>query len=75
MMPRKSSKKKDDEGHAELKNVKKKGNAMVAGGTVGMGREQPSSDSGNPDLDIDRAMQMKAQPLRFKNLPHPASIL
>ena len=71
-MPRKSSNKKDDEAHAEPKNVKKKGKAMVAG------RTQPSSDSGNPDIDIERAMHMKAQPLRFdKSAPsskHPVVI-
>ena len=65
MMQRKSTKKKEDEAHAEEKNVKKKGKATVAGGTMGRGREPPSSDSGDPDLDIDRAMQMKAKPLRF----------
>ena len=35
---------------------------MVAGGTVGMGHHEPSSDSGDTDLDIDRAMEMKAKP-------------
>ena len=77
MMPRNPAKKKDDEAHAEQKNVKK-GKAMVAGGTVGTGQEQLSSDSGDPDLDIDRAMQLTAKPLRFnKSAPsskHPVVI-
>ena len=51
--------------HAEEKKVRKKGKATVAGGTVGTGRHEPSSDSGDPDLDIDRAMLMKAKPLKF----------
>ena len=38
---------------------------MVAGGTMGTGRQEPSSDSGNPDLDLDRAMVMKAKLLKF----------
>ena len=39
---------------------------MVAGGTVGKGRHEPSSDSGDPDLDINRAMEMKAKQLKFE---------
>ena len=39
---------------------------MVAGGTVRMGHHKPSSDSGDPELDINKAMKMKAQPLKFK---------
>ena len=38
---------------------------MVAGGTMGMGCHKPSSDSADPDLVIDRAMLMKAKPLKF----------
>ena len=51
---------------------------MVAGGTVGTGQQEPSSDTGDPDLDIDRAMLMKAKPLKFdKSAPsskHPLVI-
>ena len=61
MMPRKNTKKKDD-APADEKKVRKKGKTMVAGGTVWTGRHEPSSDSGNPDLDIDRAIEMKATP-------------
>ena len=64
MMPRKNPKKKDNEVPADGKKVRKKGKAMVAGGTVGTGHHEPSSDSDDPDLDIDRAMEMKAQPLK-----------
>ena len=56
----------------------KNGKATVADRTVRTGREQPSLDSGDPDLDIDRAMQMKAKPLMFdKSAPsskHPVLI-
>ena len=73
MMPRESNK-KEDEAHAEEKNVRKKGKAMVVSGTVGMGQQEQSSDSGDPDLDIDRAMVMEAKPLKFDKSAHPASI-
>ena len=66
MMPRKQPKKKEDEAHADQKNARKKGKAVIPGGTVGTGRDQPYSDSGDPDLDIDRAMQMMAKLLRFE---------
>ena len=66
MMPQKQQKKKDDKAPADKKNARKKGNALIPGGTVGTGRSQLSSDSCNPDLDIDTAMQMTAQPLRFE---------
>ena len=65
MMPRKTQKKKEDEAPADEKKVRKKGKVSVAGGTVGTGRHEPSSDSGNTDLDINRAMMMKAKPLKF----------
>ena len=39
---------------------------MVARGTVGTGHHEPSSDSRDQELDIDRAMQMKALPLKFQ---------
>ena len=65
MMLRKSQKKKEDETSAEEKKVRKNGKAIVAGGSVGTGRHEPSSDNGNPDLDIDRAMLMNAKPLKF----------
>ena len=75
MMPQKLQKKKDDEALADQKNARKKGKAVITGGTMGTGRDHPFSDSGDPDLDIDWAMQMMAQPLMFlKNLLHPASI-
>ena len=32
---------------------------------MGTGRQEPSPDSGDPDLDIDRAMLMKAKLLKF----------
>ena len=38
---------------------------MVAGGTMGMSHHEPSSDSGNPDLNIDRAILMMAKLLKF----------
>ena len=51
---------------------------MIPGGTVGIGRNHLSSDSGNQDLDMDMDMQMTAQLLRFeKSAPsskHPAVI-
>ena len=67
MIPGKLQKKKDDEAPADQENAMKKGTAMIHGGTMGMGRNQPSSDkcSGDPDLNINTAMQMMAQPLRF----------
>ena len=61
----KQPKKKDDEAHADQKNARKKGKAVIPGGTMGAGRNQLSSDSGDPDLNIDTAMQMTTQPLRF----------
>ena len=64
-MPPKKLKKKDD-APANEKKVRKKGKTMVAGGTMGTGCYEPSSDSGHPELDIDRAMEMKAQPLKFQ---------
>ena len=51
---------------------------MLPGGSVGTGRDLLSSDSGDPDLDINRAMQMTAKLLRFvKSAPsskHPVVI-
>ena len=64
-MPPKNPKKKDHASAYE-KKVRKKGKTMVAGGSVGMGHHEPSSDSGDPELDINRAIQMKAQPLKFQ---------
>ena len=80
MMPRKQPQKKDNDHHDDQKNAKKKGKAVIPGGTMGTGgRDQPSSDSGDPKFDIDRAMQMMAKPLRFqKTAPsskHPEAIL
>ena len=72
MMPRKSQKKKEDEAPAEEKKVRKKGRDMIAGGTVGTGHHEPSSDSGDPDFDINRAMVMNAKQLRF-NKTAPSS--
>ena len=69
MMPCKMQKKKDDDHHDDHKNPKKKSKAVIPGGTVGMAQGQPSSDSGDPELDIDSAMQMMAKPLK---LPKPA---
>ena len=66
MMSRKQPIKKDDDHHDDQKNAKKKGKAVIPGGIVGTGQDQPSSDSGDPELDIDRAMQMTA-----RKLPHP----
>ena len=60
-MPPKKKKSKD----ANEKKVRKKGKATVAGGSMGMGHQEPSSDSGDPELDIDRAMTMKAHALRL----------
>ena len=70
--PRNRRREKD---HADAKKVRKKGKAKVAGGSVGMGRHEPSSDSWDPELDIDRAMQIKVKPLQFQTQPHPAGIL
>ena len=53
MMPHKTQKKKDYDHHDDQKNPKKKGKSVIPGGTVGMRRGQPSSDSGDPELDID----------------------
>ena len=64
-MPPKKPKKKDH-ASADEKKVRKKSKPMVAGGYVGTGHHEPSSDRGDPDLDIDRAMTMKAQPLKFQ---------
>ena len=66
MMPRKTQKKKEDDHHDEQKNPKKKGKAVIPGGSVGMGRGQPSSDSGDPELDIDSAIMMKVKLLKFQ---------
>ena len=63
MPPRKQKKSKDD---ADEKKVRKKGKAKVPGGSVGSGHQEPFSDSGDPELDIDRAMTMKAKPLHFQ---------
>ena len=62
-MPTKKQKKSKD---ADEKKVRKKGKAMVAGGSIGTGHQEPSSDSGDPELDIDRAMMMKAKPHEFQ---------
>ena len=62
MPPKKQKNSKD----AEEKKVRKKGKAMVAGGTVGMGHQEPFSDSGDLELDINRAMMMKAHLLKFQ---------
>ena len=63
MTPKKPKEK--DHASAE-KKVRKKCKTMVARGSVGIGHHEPSSDSGDPELDIDRAMQMKALPLKFQ---------
>ena len=65
-MPPKNPKKSKDHADADEKKSKKKGKTKVAGGNVWRGRQEPSSDSGDPALDTDRAMQMKAQPLKFQ---------
>ena len=65
-MPPKNPKKSKDHADADEKKGKKKGKTKVAGGTVPRGHQELSSDSGEPDLDIERAMQMKAQPLKFQ---------
>ena len=65
MIPHKQPKKKDDD-HDGQQNPKKNGKSVIPGGTVRMGRGQPELDSGNPDLDIDSAMLMKAKPLKFQ---------
>ena len=64
-MPPKNQKKKDH-ADADEKKVRKKGKTKVAGGTVLRGRQEPSSGSGDPELDIERAMTMKAKPLQFQ---------
>ena len=33
---------------------------------MGRGCQEPSSDSGDPELDINRAMTMKAKPMQFQ---------
>ena len=63
MLPKKQKKSKDD---ADEKKVRKKGKAKVPRGSMGRGCQEPSSDSGDPELDIDRAMTMKAKPLQFQ---------
>ena len=65
-------KKKENDHHDDQKNPKKKGKAIIPGGTVGTGIGQSSSDSGDPQLDIDSAMQMTAKLLKF-NKPALAS--
>ena len=54
-MPPKKPKKKDH-ASADEKKVRKKGKTAVAGGSVGTGHHEPSSHSGDPELDIDRAI-------------------
>ena len=51
---------------AVKKNVRKKGKTTVDGGSVGMGRQEPSLDNVYPELDTDRAMTMKAHPQKFQ---------
>ena len=72
MMPCKRQRTKENDHHDDKKNPKKKGKAVISGGTVGTGRGQPSSDSGVPEVDIDSAMQMTAKQLKF-NKPALAS--
>ena len=72
MMPQKLPTKKDDEAPAERKNDRKKGKAVIPGGTIGTGQDKLSSDSVNPDLNIDRAMQMTDKLLRL-NKSAPSS--
>ena len=61
-----SPKKTKDNADDDEKKVKKKGKSKVAGGSVGRGHQEPSSDSWDSELDIDRAMMMKAKPLQFQ---------
>ena len=58
MPPKKQKKSKD----ADEKKVRKKGKATVAGGFVGMGRQELSSDSRDPEMDIDRAIDDEGPP-------------
>ena len=55
-MPPKKQKKSKDHADADDKKVRKKGKVKVAGRSVGTGHHEPSSDSGDPELDIDRAL-------------------
>ena len=71
-MPPKRPKKTKGDADADEKKVKKKGKCKVAGGSVGRGHQEPSSDSGDPELDIDKAMTMKAKPLQFQMTAPPS---
>ena len=64
-MPPKKQKKKD---HADAyeKKVRMKGKTKFAGESMGTGSQEPSSDSGDPDLDIDRSMTIKPKHLHFQ---------
>ena len=62
-MPPKTQKKSKD---ADERKVRKKGKAIIPGGTVGTGCQEPSSDSRDPELDIDRAMMMKAHTVNYQ---------
>ena len=64
-MPPKKQKKSKDHADTDKKKVRKKGKTMDAGGSVGTGRHELSSESRDQELDIDRAMQMKTKPLQF----------
>ena len=64
VMPCQKKQAKKDDDNDDQKNPTKKGKTLIPGGTLGMGRGQPS-DSGDLELDIDSAMLMKAKPLKF----------
>ena len=54
-MPPKNPKKKDH-ANADEKKGRKKGKTKVAGGNMPRGHQELSSDSGDPELYIERAM-------------------
>ena len=72
-MPPKNPKKKDHADSDEKKG-RKKGKTKVAGRTVPKSRQEPSTDSGDPELDIERAMTMKAKSLQFQ-MTAPSSLM
>ena len=67
-MSPKNPKKSKDHADADEKKGKKKGKTKVAGGNVPRHHQEPSSDSGDPELDIARAITMKAKPLQFQTI-------